>query len=71
MMVMIHLDIDICITVLETAQAPIIFPDIVGGAILPDGVKVIAKTGSEMHNLTCICIGIKITVHQAALDGTG
>ena len=68
MMIMIHLDIDICIAVLETVQTPIIFPYIVGGAILPNRVKVIAKTGSEIHKLTFLGIRIKITIHQAALN---
>ena len=69
MMILIHLNIDVCITVLETARTPIIFPDIVGGAILPDRVKVIAKTRSKIHKLTCLRIWIKIPIHQTALNG--
>jgi hypothetical protein len=69
MMILIHLNINVCITIAQTTGTPIILPDIIGGAILADSVKVIAKAGSKIHKLTCPRIRIKIPIHQTALNG--
>jgi hypothetical protein len=59
MMILVYLDINVCITIAQTTGTPIILPDIIGGAILADSVKVIAKTRSKIHKLTCLRIRIK------------